>query len=98
MAQELITAAHPQHHRAVICRMAQWVGLVGQVFSDQHLVSILATAQVVEVAVGGDGVADPDFCDFQRQPPPLQAAPEHRDVSPVGVDVQVIRVQMTQPD
>ena len=39
----------------------------------------------------------PDLGDVEAQAPPLETAPEHGDVAAVGVDVHLVRIQVTQP-
>jgi len=93
VAQQLIAAAHAEHGRTAGDRCRQVAGPQQQVRGDQPLVAVLAAAQVVEVGVG-ERIAGPAAVDPARDAPPLAAVREHRHVAPVGVDVQVLGVQV----
>ena len=64
------------------------------------MLAVLAAADVVEIVRPPLGlVTDPERVDFERVAAKLGTARQHRDVPAVGVDVQVVRVEMpdTQP-
>ena len=63
---------------------------------DEDLLAVLAAADVVEVVLAGDDrVVHPDRGHVEVVPPPGGASREDGDVAAVGVDVEVVRIEMT---
>ena len=97
--EQLIAAADREQRRAVLDRLAERLRLAGEVGGDERLLAVLPAADVVEV----DGarlhrVAEPDRLDVELVPAPARPLREHRDVAPVGVDVQVVGVEVADAD
>src|SRR5439155_15077502 len=90
---------HGQHGGAPVDRRADRLALGREIRSDQRLFTILAASDVEQVVrTGGEPVADADPLELERQTTPARTGREHGDVAPVGVDVQVLGVEMPDPD
>ena len=98
-AEELVAAANCKQRCTVRDGPFDCRTLGDEVRGDQELLAILAAADVEQVQlVGTDSVADGDSRHFelvaaQRGPPG-----EHRDVAAVGVDVEVLGIEVADPD
>jgi hypothetical protein len=99
MAEELIAAADGERGRPVIDRLAKALASSRQVRSDERLLAILAAADVEEVVLARDErITERHGPHLELDPSPRRPLSEDRDVAPVGVDVQVLRVEMPQND
>ena len=68
-----------------------------QVLGDEHLVAILAAADEVEVGgLGVERLADAQRSLLELEPAPLEAPPDHLDVAAVGVDREVLGVELAE--
>ena len=76
-------------------RRAERVRLGGEIRGDELLLAVLSTADVVQVDVAGpDLISEADRRHVELVPAPPRAVCENGDVPPVGIDVQVVRVQV----
>ena len=97
--QQLVATANRQERRTPVDGLSQRLRLRQEIRSDEELLTILAAAHVVEIVrAGSDRVADADRRDLELVPAPAGAARQHRDVPAVGVDVEVVRVEVTDAD
>ena len=99
-AEQLVAAADGEERRAALDRLAQRVRLRREVVRDERLLAVLAAADVEEVDLaGGHGVA---ACRSRRTSSSWPRAPralgEHGDVAAVGVDVQVVGIEVADAD
>ena len=93
--EELVTAADGQHRCATRDRLADRLALRGEVGRNQRLLTILAAADVEQVVLpGAESIADADRLDGEHQAALGRSVPEHGDVAAVGVDVQVLGIQV----
>jgi hypothetical protein len=94
-SEELVAAADRENGGPVGDRRAQRIALARQIRRDQRLLAVLAASDVVHVVTAGlDAVADSDRLDDELDSPPRGSPLEHGDVAAVGVDVQVVGIQM----
>jgi hypothetical protein len=98
-AEQLVAAADGQDGRAARDRLVQRLRLVREVLGDEQLLAILASADVVEVVRARiDRVVRPDRRHPELVPPPGGPPREHGDVAAVGVDVEVVRIEVPDAD
>src|SRR5919109_1019501 len=93
--EELIAAANGQAGGAVLHRLRERAALGGEIGCDERLLAVLAASDVEEIVLPwSDRFAEPDRPVVELDPAPGGAALEDGDVAPVGVDVQVLRIEM----
>jgi hypothetical protein len=98
-AEELVAAADGQDGGTAVDRRRDVHPLAHEVGRDQRLLPILAAADVEQVVLPRpDVVADRDRLHLELMPSQRRAAAQHRDVPAVGVDVQVLGVEMPDAD
>jgi hypothetical protein len=98
-AEELVAAADRKGRCAPGDRLVQPFRLPEEILGYEQLLSILPAPDVVEVVLAGhDGVSDPERGHLQLVPAPRRSPREHRDVAAVGVDVEVVRVEVSDAD
>ena len=98
-AEQLIPAADGEESCAARDHLANRIASRREIRSDQLLLTILAAADVEQVVLAGAQlVADADRLDRKLQPARGRPALEDGDVAPVGVDVQVLGVQVPDAD
>ena len=98
--EELVPAAHREQRRTRAHGVLDRRPFRREIRRDERLLAILAAADVVEIVCARlDRVTDPERVNRERVAVKLGAPREHRDVPAVGVDVQVVRIEMsdTQP-
>jgi len=97
--EELVAAADGQHRDAALPRLPDRFGLRDQVGCDESLLAILAAADVQEVERGGiEGVSETDCRQDELVPPERCAPREDRDVAAIRVDVEVLGVEVADPN
>ena len=97
--EQLITAAHREEGSPARRSLLQRLRLRGEVARDEELLAILAASEVVQVVrARNDRVVHSDFRDVELVPTPGRARGKHGDVAAVGVDVQVVGIQMGDAD
>ena len=73
--------------------------LPGEVVRDERLLAVLAAADVEEVDLADrHRVADADRAHLELVPAQPGSRGQHGDVPAVGVDVQVVRIEVADPD
>src|SRR5262245_4261521 len=98
-AKELIAAADRQHRHPAGNRLPDRRAPRSEIRCDQGLLAILAAPDVEQVVLARPQlVAEAERLDVEPEPPPARTAREHRDVAAVGVDVQVLRVEVRDPN
>ena len=98
-SEQLVAAADGEDGGAAGDRFRERGPFGGDVGRDQGLLAVLAAADVVEVDLAGPNViADADCGHLELVPASRRALREDRDVAAVGVDVQVVRVEVSNPD
>ncbi len=98
-AEELVAAADGEEDGAVLGRLGERRALRGEVRRDELLLPILAPADVEEVRLcQRGGVAHPDREDDELVAPHACPDVEHGDVPAVGVDVELIGVEVADRD
>jgi hypothetical protein len=98
-AEQLVAAADGEKRRAAGHRFGQCGPLRSDVGRDQRLLAVLPAAYVVQVDLPSVHVlANPDVRDLELVASPRRPLPQHGDVAAVGVDVQVVRVEMPDAD
>jgi hypothetical protein len=97
--EELVAAADGEEGGTVSDLLAQRLSLASKIGRDESLLAILATADVVEVVLSGaDSVSEPDRPVVEADPAPGGTALQDRDIAPVGIDVQVIGIEVSDDD
>ncbi len=98
-AEQLVAAADGERRRAAGDRLAESRSLPGEIVRHEELLAILPAADVVEVVVAGhDRIAHSQRRDLELVTSPAGAPREHGDVAAVGVDVEVVRVEVADPN
>ena len=97
--EELVAAADRQHRGTAGDRLPQLLRLRGHVLGNQELLAVLPAADVEEV-VGArpQRLAHADRLHLEPVAAPLGPPGQDRDVPAVGVDVEVVRIQMADAD
>jgi hypothetical protein len=95
----LVAAADGEHGDAMLVCCLDRAALGGEIGCDERLLAILATADVEEVVFRGlERVADTDRPDVELVAAQGGATFEHGDVPSIGVDVEVVGVEVTDAD
>ena len=98
-AQQLVAAAHREHGRTTIDRFVERLGFSDEIVGDEKLLPVLPAADVVEVVVTRhDRVAHAEGGRLELMAARRRPAREHGDVAAVGVDVEVLRVEVAHAD
>ncbi len=98
-AEQLVPAAHGQQGGAVRERLVDALALVREVGGDERLLAVLAAADVEQVVLpGSQRLAHRHGTHLQLVAAPRRTPLQHRDVAAVGVDVEVVRVEMADDD
>src|SRR6266516_4064932 len=98
-AHQLVTAADGEEGSAVRDCRSEGFALRGQIRRDQGLLAVLAAADVEQVVRPKDDlVSDPERPNVQLEAPPGCPLRKDGQVAAVRVDVQVIRIQVTDDD
>ena len=98
-SEQLIAAADGEQRSAAGHRRVHRIGVPGQVVGDERLLAVLPAADVEQVVrVRVEQVADADGGHAELVPSPGRAHLEHRDVAAVGVDVEVVRIEVPDAD
>ena len=95
-SEQLVAAAHRKERRAAggDC-LFQRLGLRREVAGHEQLLAILAATHVIQIVrTGHDRIAHAELGQLEVMPAPRRPARQHRDVAAVGVDVQVVRVEV----
>ena len=96
---QLVSAADRQQHRPVGDGAVQRLGFGGgEVAGHDDLIPVLTAAEVVDVGVVRDRVADAGLDHLERVAAPVQPTPQHGDVAAVGIDVQLAGIEVADPD
>ena len=94
-AEELVAAADGEERGSRVHRLDQRRPLRGEIGRDESLFVVLAAADVVEVVLAGPNlVSEADRPVVELDAPPGGPALEDRDVAAIGVDVQVLRIEV----
>ena len=98
--EQLVAAAHGEQRRAAgDDRLAQRLRLRREIRRDEQLLAVLAAADVIEVVrARHDRVVEPELRHVELVSAPRRAPREHRDVAAVGVDVEVLGIEMPDAD
>src|SRR5439155_10867213 len=97
--EQLVAPADREQRRAALDRRVDGTRLAREIFRDDRLLAVLPAADVEEVVRPGlEGAAQADGLHLQPVPAPRRAPLEHGDVAAVGVDVQVVRIQVPDAD
>ena len=98
-AEQLIAAADGEQGGAAVERGADLLGAGGEVGGDERLLAVLAAADVEEVVLAGDeAVAEADRAHLELVAAPRRPPGEDRHVAAVGVDVQVVGIEVADDD
>ena len=94
-AEQLVAAAHREQGRSRLDRPPEVVAPACEVGRDERLLAVLAAADVDEVERPRlERVTRLDGGHLERVATQGRPAGEHGDVAPVGVDVEVVRVEV----
>src|SRR5580692_9701486 len=95
-ADDLVAGADGQHDRAPVDRRGQ-PAAGPEPARGQDLRQVLAAAQQVDIAVGGDPLVGVDLGDLDRDAAQPGAAGQHEQVPAVAVRAEQVRVDPDQP-
>jgi len=96
--EQLVATAHSQHGRPGLDGAANTIGLRDEIPRDKGLLAILAASHVQKIVLArAHGVADAQRRHLELVAAPRRAPVEHRDVAAVRIDVQVVRIEMSDP-
>ena len=93
-SEQLVAAADSEHRRAAVDDSPQRVALAHEVARDERLLAILAAADVQQVDPVRHVVVETDRHHRELVATQAGALAEHGNVAAVGVDVQVVRVEV----
>ena len=97
--EQLVAAAHGEEGRAAGDRVLECRAFGFDVGCDERLLAILAAADVEQVDLSSvHALADADRGDLELMAASCGTLGQHGDVAAVGVDVQVVRVEMPDAD
>ena len=97
--EQLVAAADREHRGSVGHRPTHVFGLRGQILRDKGLLAVLAAADVEQIVlIRPQRIADRDSTHLELVAPPRCAPGEDRDVAAVGIDVEVVRIEMPDDD
>ena len=96
--EQLVPAAHRQHHGAAVDGFGQRIRLRREIGRDQPLLAVLAAADIEEVDARRYRVGHPDRDRLQLVAARAGPLGEHGDVAAVGVDVQVVGIEVPEAD
>ncbi len=97
--EKLVAAADSQQRCAGVHRLLDHRPLLDQVRGDQRLLAVLAATDVEQIVVAGPHfVADRDGRHIELVPAKSRPPRKDRDVAAVGVDVQVLGIEMPNAD
>src|SRR5204862_6571569 len=92
-------AAGREERRPAVDCGADAVGFCDEILGDERLLAVLAAADVEEIVLTRlDRLADRHRAHLEFVAAPGRAPSEHRDVSAIRVDVEVIRIEMSHHD
>ena len=99
-AEQLVAAAHREERGAAADdRLDQRLRLRREVLRDEKLLAILPAADVVEVVLARpDRIVHAERRHVELVAPPGSAPLEDRDVAAVGIDVEVLRIEVADAD
>lgn len=98
-AEELVATANGENGRAACHRRFHSSGLSRQIACDERLLTILATADVEQIVrTGSHLVVETDRLDCELVPSERRAPIEYGDVASVGVDVEIVGIQVSNPN
>ena len=99
VAEQLVAAAHGEQRRAVRDRARELCAVALQVVGDQQLVAILAAAEQEEVDLGGvELLRRTQRALDELDPAPCAALAQHEHVPAVGVDREVLGVELAEDE
>ena len=99
VAEQLVAAAHGEQRRAVRDRACELGAVALQVVGDQQLVAILAAAEQEEVDLGGvELLRRTQRALHELDPAPCAALAQHEHVPAVGVDREVLGVELAEDE
>ena len=99
-AEQLVAAADGEQRGAAVDRLAQRRAVAGEVGRDHRLLAVLAAADVEEVVRSRARAASPIEIGVDASSWPRAAArrSKHGDVAAVGVDVEVLGIEVADAD
>ncbi len=98
-AQELIAAAHGEHRDSALVGGPERVRLAREIGRDERLLAILAASDVEKIAgLRIERIAETHRANLELVAAQSSAPGKDRDVAAIGVDVEVVGVQMRDPD
>ena len=97
-AEELVAAADGEQGGARRDHLGQLPPTGGEVGRHERLLAILSAADVEQVDIRWDRLVEPDRDDVELDASPRRAPLEHGDVAAIGVDVQVVGVEVAAQD
>ena len=98
-AQQLVPTAHGEQSTSLLHGGDERLCLGGEVGGDEELLPVLSASDVEEIVRSGDdAVRHPQPRDLELVAAPLGPPTEDGHVAPVGVDVEVVGIQMRDTD
>src|SRR5262249_42252418 len=97
-AEQLVAAADREEGGPGLDRGAEHLALPGEIARYQRLLAVLAAADVEEVDPGRNVRLEADRQDLELVTPESRPLGQDGDVAAVGIDVEVVRIQVTDPE
>ena len=98
-AEKLVAAADGEKRCVTLDGLAQLLRLAREVVRDERLLAVLPAADVVEVDLPDrNRVVHADRAQLEFVAAAGRPLREHGDVAAVGVDVEVVRIEVPDPD
>jgi hypothetical protein len=94
-SEQLVAAAYGEQCRPAGDRFDERRALVREISCDQALLPILPAADVEEVDVGWDSIVNTDGAHLESDGTPGTAPFEDGDVATIRIDVEVVRVEVS---
>src|SRR6185437_10892658 len=97
--EQLVAAADREHRGSIGHRPTYVFRLRRQIRRDKGLLAVLAASDIQQIVlVGSQRIADRHRTHLKVMAPPRCAAGKDRDVAAVGIDVEVVRIEMPDDD
>jgi hypothetical protein len=97
--EQLVAAADCEHRGSAVHSPTHVFRLRGQILRDQGLLAVLAASDVQQIVlIRPQRIADRDSPHLKVVAPPRRAAGKDRDVAAIGIDVEVVRIEMPDDD
>ena len=97
--EELVAAADREHRGTAAAARRTPAAFASQILRDERLLAVLPAADVEEIVLAGwTRISDRNGPDLELVAAPRRAPRQDRDVAAVGIDVQIVGIEMPDDD